>query len=180
MATFDPVLDLYYAHIGDHWYYNLGGSLENVTVLSIGGGGRDVLVRSDLTKFENRLRSAIYDQKRNDSGGALFETVAPDVPWVWATTDHLCIVWCKQLVMTTVRALFDMAIQSAAQGDGHGAMAFSRNPKVHRDVIRYHFFERDDWKKDKKARKAHQLMLDDEERMQHDFLAKLASVSEDF
>lgn len=30
------------------------------------------------------------------------------IPAVWASTDHLCIVWCKQLVIATARAIFDM------------------------------------------------------------------------
>ena len=30
------------------------------------------------------------------------------VAGVWVSTDHRCIVWCKQLVMTINRALFDM------------------------------------------------------------------------
>jgi len=30
------------------------------------------------------------------------------MPIVWASTDHQCIVWCKQVVFSVVRALFDM------------------------------------------------------------------------
>lgn len=29
------------------------------------------------------------------------------VPAVWVSADHLCILWCKQLVLSLARALFD-------------------------------------------------------------------------
>ena len=32
---------------------------------------------------------------------------ATAVPGVWVSPDHRCIVWCKQLVLTLSRALFD-------------------------------------------------------------------------
>lgn len=37
------------------------------------------------------------------------------VPEVWASTDHLCIVWCKQLVIATSKALFEMVDVEARQ-----------------------------------------------------------------
>lgn len=31
-----------------------------------------------------------------------------EIPGAWVTADHLCIVWCKQVVVVVVRSLFDL------------------------------------------------------------------------
>lgn len=36
----------------------------------------------------------------------LFQTT--HIPNAWVPTDHRCIVWCKQVVLAFVRALFDI------------------------------------------------------------------------
>ncbi|KAL0279676.1 UNVERIFIED_CONTAM: hypothetical protein PYX00_001180 [Menopon gallinae] len=65
--------------------------INNTTLVSIGGGDRDILVRSDL----------VFDNFGH------INVVSTAVPGVWCSTDHLSILWCKQLVLTIVRALFD-------------------------------------------------------------------------
>jgi len=37
------------------------------------------------------------------------------MPGAWLSVDHLAIVWCKQLVLTVVRSLFDMVDLSTMQ-----------------------------------------------------------------
>lgn len=79
-----------------NYYQHLEASMDqlklaNVTTISIGGGPRDHLVTAtqtiDSTADMNLLSNGIPD--------------------VWRSTDHLCILWCKQLVLSIVRALFD-------------------------------------------------------------------------
>ncbi|KFM72364.1 GPI inositol-deacylase, partial [Stegodyphus mimosarum] len=33
--------------------------------------------------------------------------LTPAIPGVWVSTDHLAIVWCKQLVLTICRSFYD-------------------------------------------------------------------------
>jgi glycosylphosphatidylinositol deacylase len=69
----------------------------HITVVSVGGGSSDMLVPSHTTHVD----------------GAVVAN-APDIEYVWASTDHLCIVWCNQLttcVMTSSRAHTTMSLQ---------------------------------------------------------------------
>ncbi len=50
------------------------------------------------------------------------------------TTDHVCIVWCKQLVLKLTRLLFDLI-------DSDSLKIISNNSKRN-DIIRYHLMER--------------------------------------
>ena len=80
----------FYERVEQHWS---GDSRpESVSLVSVGGGPRDVLVRSGLT----------HDP------AADINTVTEAVPGAWVSADHKCIVWCKQLVLSLNRALFDM------------------------------------------------------------------------
>jgi glycosylphosphatidylinositol deacylase len=67
-------------------------SLSHLTFVSIGGGERDILVRSGLTS----------------SSHADVNVISTDASGIWVSADHLCIVWCKQLVLALNRALFDV------------------------------------------------------------------------
>jgi glycosylphosphatidylinositol deacylase len=49
-------------------------------------------VRSDLTSL------ALAD----------VSVISTDMPGVWVSADHRCVVWCKQLVLALNRALFDV------------------------------------------------------------------------
>lgn len=78
------------------YYYNLEKKVNQIkdagiTVVSIAGGPRDIVVPAnqaiDPTADINILTTSIPD--------------------VWKSTDHLCILWCKQLVLSIVRFLFD-------------------------------------------------------------------------
>ena len=50
---------------------------------------------------------------------------------VWLSVDHLCIVWCKQLVLTVVRSLFDMVDPTTSQ-------LFDK-VEQRNEVLSYHF-----------------------------------------
>ena len=58
---------------------------------------RDHLVRSDLCSLKG-----LTDESRS------IDVLTSAVPYVWTSTDHRCIVWCRQLVLTTTRALLEI------------------------------------------------------------------------
>ncbi|PNJ73800.1 PGAP1 isoform 3, partial [Pongo abelii] len=53
------------------------------------------------------------------------------VPKTWVSTDHLSIVWCKQLQLTTVRAFFDLIDADTKQ--------ITQNSKKKLSVLNHHF-----------------------------------------
>lgn len=78
------------------YYHNLENRLSEIknaetSIISIGGGQRDTLVAS----------AQIFDSTAN------INILSTGIPDVWLSTDHLSILWCKQLVLSIVRSLFD-------------------------------------------------------------------------
>lgn len=61
------------------------------SIVSIGGGARDILA----------ISSQIFDPIAD------INVLSTSIPDVWKSTDHLSILWCKQLVFAIVRSLFD-------------------------------------------------------------------------
>ncbi|XP_023930190.1 GPI inositol-deacylase-like [Lingula anatina] len=98
-----PVIDIdirqseFYDKVNGYWRDNMNCSLKDVTVFSTGGGYRDILVRNRLTSLDG-----IIPEERSISSQTM------SVPKAWVSTDHLCIVWCKQTVLVTKRAMFDV------------------------------------------------------------------------
>ncbi|XP_011494323.1 PREDICTED: GPI inositol-deacylase [Ceratosolen solmsi marchali] len=78
----------YYKKLSDSMMYL---KQNETTVISIGGGPRDILVPSFQT----------YDEYAD------LNVLTTSIPGVWRSTDHLCILWCKQLILNIVRSLFD-------------------------------------------------------------------------
>lgn len=66
--------------------------LEDILLITIGGGSRDILVHSGLTtsKFSD------------------IHVVSTCIPGVWLTTDHLASVWCLQQVIAINRFLYSI------------------------------------------------------------------------
>jgi hypothetical protein len=64
---------------------------------------RDHLVRSDLCSLKG-----LTDSNRS------IDVLTSAVPHVWTSTDHRCIVWCRQLVLTTTRALLEISKENNA------------------------------------------------------------------
>lgn len=88
----DHYLKQFYEKTNGYWDANRNtSSLEHVTLVSVGGGVRDVQVRSSLTSTNH----------------ADLSVQTTSAPAVWVSADHQCIVWCKQLVLALNRALFD-------------------------------------------------------------------------
>ena len=64
---------------------------QGQALVSIGGGPRDMLVTSTQS----------LDSTAN------INVLSTNIPDVWKSADHLCLLWCKQLVLSIVRSLFD-------------------------------------------------------------------------
>lgn len=66
--------------------------LDNILLVTIGGGNRDLLVHSGLT------HSRFSD----------VHAMSSCIPGVWLTTDHLSAVWCLQQVLVINRFLYSI------------------------------------------------------------------------
>ena len=122
----EPVINIdseianFYSDVNEYWTQNKNTTLKHVTVFATGGGFRDILVRNDLTDVNGLVL-------RENS----ISVSSMRMPLVWASTDHNCHVWCKQLVMATKRAMFDSVDQNKKQ--------VAVNP-VYRMAAFYHHF----------------------------------------
>ncbi|XP_038125707.1 GPI inositol-deacylase isoform X2 [Cyprinodon tularosa] len=119
VLALDPYLLEFYVAVRQKWSTQ-AQKLRNVTVLSVGGGYRDYQVRSGLTS----LPCPPGDPNK-------LALVATAVPRTWLSTDHLSIVWCKELVLATVRALFDLVDPETRQ--------LTDDPERKRAVLNHHF-----------------------------------------
>ncbi|KAB7493597.1 GPI inositol-deacylase [Armadillidium nasatum] len=87
------------AVVDEFWAREKDLKLNNIVLVSIGGGKNDNLIPSILTS----------------SKFADVDETLLSVPLCWLTTDHLAIVWCKQLVLAINRALFNSVDTSTLQ-----------------------------------------------------------------
>lgn len=119
VLALDPFLLDFYSTVRQRWV-SQAHRLRNVTVVSVGGGYRDYQVRSGLTS----LPCPPGDPNK-------LSLVATAVPRTWVSTDHLSIVWCKELVLATVRAFFDLVDPETRQ--------FIGDPERKKSVLHHHF-----------------------------------------
>ncbi|NWY76414.1 PGAP1 deacylase, partial [Erithacus rubecula] len=115
----DRYLTDFYTAVNNHWILK-AQDLRNLTTLSVAGGFRDYQVRSGLA-FLPRL-------SQHDSA---LSVVSSAVPKAWASTDHLSIVWCKELILATIRAFFDLIDENTRQ--------ITEDPKKRMSVLNHHF-----------------------------------------
>ncbi|NWQ77669.1 PGAP1 deacylase, partial [Columbina picui] len=115
----DKYLTDFYTAVNNHWILK-AQDLRNLTTLSVAGGFRDYQVHSGLA-FLPRL-------SQHDSA---LSVVSSAVPRAWASTDHLSIVWCKELILATVRAFFDLIDEDTRQ--------ITEDPKKRMSVLNHHF-----------------------------------------
>uniref|UniRef100_A0A4W4DUL8 GPI inositol-deacylase n=1 Tax=Electrophorus electricus TaxID=8005 RepID=A0A4W4DUL8_ELEEL len=92
VLSLDPYILEFYSSVSRRWSTE-AEDLRNVTVLSVGGGYRDYQVRSGLTALSCSA----------DDPNKMAVVVSE-------TKFHICFVycWCKELVLATVRAFFDL------------------------------------------------------------------------
>uniref|UniRef100_A0A8C8RMV6 GPI inositol-deacylase n=1 Tax=Pelusios castaneus TaxID=367368 RepID=A0A8C8RMV6_9SAUR len=115
----DKYLTDFYTAVNNHWILK-AQDVRNLTTLSVAGGFRDYQVRSGLA-FLPRL---------SQHSSALF-VVSSAVPRTWASTDHLSIVWCKELILATIRAFFDLIDENTKQ--------ITEDPKKRMSILNHHF-----------------------------------------
>ncbi|XP_031572800.1 GPI inositol-deacylase-like [Actinia tenebrosa] len=133
VLSLDPFLCNFYNRIKKYWNNEVSvtrdnSTLRNVTVVSVSGGFRDLLVRSSTTSLQNYL----------DHSQAI-SVVTTSIPRVWLSVDHLCLCWCKQLVLVINRALFDMIDSTTGQ--------ISLSKELRRRVFHHHFIQNPGTKK---------------------------------
>nr|XP_024218553.1 GPI inositol-deacylase-like [Halyomorpha halys] len=113
----DHLLSSYYSSVNNFWD-KFNSSENNVNLISIGGGPKDKLVRSDLTMTEHADLSVMTSM----------------IPGVWTSVDHLSILWCNQLVLALVRALFDSIDVNSKQ--------LSSDRNLRKNIFSYHLLNR--------------------------------------
>ncbi|CAG4983045.1 unnamed protein product [Colias eurytheme] len=95
IVNFDTAMNDYYKLIELEWNAYVKPFKyvsEKKFLISLGSGPRDLLVPAGLTSSNNSYVNAV--------------TTA--IPGVWVSPDHVSMVWCKQLVLTINRYLFDI------------------------------------------------------------------------
>ncbi|CAG2114631.1 unnamed protein product, partial [Medioppia subpectinata] len=120
VVPIDSRMTSFYNDVEEYWATNRD-NFRHMNVISIGGGFNDKLVRSHLTKLN--------DDHPND-----LTVVSTAIDDVWVSTDHLCIVWCKQLTLKITRLLFDLTDKKS--------LKLVDNIADRNRIIRYHFMER--------------------------------------
>lgn len=121
---FDSYTTKYYDKINSFWSKHRNSShLKHLSIISIGGGFNDKLVKSELTSF---------DDLNSDLGDA--HLVATSINDLWLSTDHLSIVWCRQLILKLTSLIFDLI------DDKMGRV--TTNSKHRAQIISYHLMNR--------------------------------------
>ncbi|KAM6464119.1 GPI inositol-deacylase isoform 2-T2 [Liasis olivaceus] len=118
VLPFDQYLTDFYKAVNHNWIQR-AQEIRNLTTLSVAGGFRDYQVRSGLASLPRSRQNCALS------------VVSSAVPRVWVSTDHLSIVWCKELILATVRAFFDLIDENTKQ--------ISENPKRKLLVLNHHF-----------------------------------------
>lgn len=113
-VVLDSILANYYYELERHLYKIKDAGVK---VVSIGGGPRDILVPATQT----------FDHTAD------INVLSTSIPVVWKSTDHLSILWCKQLVFVIVRSLFDSVNQSEKPPK------ITSNPDLKMNALSYHF-----------------------------------------
>ena len=126
----DQETEHFYSQVTSHWSEARATELKHVSLVSIAGGLRDIQVRSGLTMDPH----------------ADINTVTEAVPGSWVSADHRCIVWCKQVVLTLNRVLFDLITPVTKQ--------ITSDKTLRDNILHYHLIHRpwgkkynpDDWR----------------------------------
>lgn len=149
VAVIDEVMADFYRRVERHW--SSSSDQPNVTVASIGGAVKDIQVRSGLTV----------------AGLPAVNVLTTEIPGAWVSTDHLCIVWCKQVVKALVRSLFDMVDPSTMQWTAS---------RAHRmDVLSYHLINRYGGKSLEGSRQTEDVIFDPDGRWREAIAPRFAA-----
>lgn len=92
VVNFDYALITFYEALHENLHRLRTNGNNSLTTVSISGGFNDILVNSHLTEIDDN-----FD----------YNFVSTAISDVWVQSDHLSIVWCRQLVIKLNRLLFD-------------------------------------------------------------------------
>ncbi|KAF9412157.1 GPI inositol deacylase [Podila epigama] len=99
-VTLDFEISNIYDRIESFWTRGFVGPdapLQNVSLISIAGGNRDIIVNSDSGNIHNFVPQ---------SHG--FTVFTASIPHAWVGSDHLSILWCNQIAVVVGKALIDV------------------------------------------------------------------------
>lgn len=102
-VTFDGKIVQIYDTVNSYWREAYAqekendNPLQNVTLVSIAGGGLDTVVPSDYASIESIVPET--------HGFTVFTTTMSNV---WTSMDHQAILWCDQFRKVITRALYDV------------------------------------------------------------------------
>ncbi len=123
VINYDLEIDSFYSNVNSLWQNKSEMSLQNVILVALYGGVRDILVRSG---------QANVNSWKNFSAATILTSQTTSVPQVWRSIDHRCMAWCRELVLTTNRALFDLV-------DTKTTFQIIESKQIRENVIRFHF-----------------------------------------
>lgn len=97
--------------------------LDDILFITIGGGSRDYLVQSGLTS-----------SKYSD-----IHALTTSIPLVWLPVDHLCAVWCKELMLVINRFLYDIISYQRHKNAYRSGQSFVKEKDIKLSKASYHF-----------------------------------------
>jgi hypothetical protein len=88
-----------YTTLNSYWNENHrpGRKLENVTLVSIGGGTRDTTLDSELTEIHEISHSSLS-----------LHLYSSGTPHIWSSADHESAVWCDQILEAIGFATYEL------------------------------------------------------------------------
>ncbi|EME86366.1 uncharacterized protein MYCFIDRAFT_45451 [Pseudocercospora fijiensis CIRAD86] len=101
--SFDAAMVSTYHDINTYWRESFSGSaagrnpLDDVTLVSVAGGGLDTMIPSEYTSLTSLVP---------DTHG--FTVFTSSIPNVWTGMDHLAIMWCDQFRKALIKAIYDV------------------------------------------------------------------------
>ncbi|XP_071536619.1 GPI inositol-deacylase isoform X2 [Panulirus ornatus] len=127
VLVLDQHLQSFYEKVNTYWTTRRTLDLKGVVLVTVGGGRNDIQVPTSHTS------TPLAD----------ISTTTADVPTCWLTADHQAIVWCRQLVLAIIRALFDSIDPDT--------LSLTDNRQLIVDVFDYHLSKRITGKRYRKA-----------------------------
>lgn len=120
--------------------------LDDILFITIGGGSRDYLVQSGLTssKYSDIHALVCILKVKTNSEAAINESFpqTTSIPLVWLPVDHLCAVWCKELMLVINRFLYDIISYQRHKNAYRSGQSFVKEKDIKLSKASYHFVVR--------------------------------------
>lgn len=126
VVSFDQSMVSLYKDTNDKWIAERQkpdneSKISHLMHVSIAGGFNDLLVRSELA-----MSSDVGNSDNRD-----ISLITTSIPDVWLTMDHLCITWCKELMIKLSRTIYDVVAAGPEAG-----------MDLRTDIVKYHLMKR--------------------------------------